>query len=239
MEEEVLKNQFINEFLNKYNKKDWNNIVVKVLNIGLLYSKNNLKKDLFTIKDFDNLIKELENNNIESKKDLNDKLKKEKEEKLNFDDDNKENYEINEYIKKEKNKEEKNKNENEIELSDDTINNISGFDLKYNYKKIQTNIPSKRENTNQLTLNSFRRINNKYYNVNSDTLSSKFSERKNNLSLRINNPTNFNGRNPNLNYDYSKYAFTNKYIKNEQNSNKNSSNIPKINSLYKQNNTDI
>ena len=40
MEEEVLKNQFINEFLNKYNKKDWNNIVVKVLNIGLLYIKN-------------------------------------------------------------------------------------------------------------------------------------------------------------------------------------------------------
>ena len=239
MEEEVLKNQFINKFLNKYNKKDWNNIVVKVLNIGLLYSKNNLKKDLFTIKDFDNLIKELENNNIESKKDLKDNLKREKEEKLNFNDDNKENYEINEYIKKEKNQEEKNKNENEIELSDDTINNISGFDLKYNYKKIQTNIPSKRENTNQLTLNSFRRINNKYYNLNSDTLSSKFSERKNNLTLRINNPTNFNGRNTNLNYDYSKYAFTNKYIKNEQNSNKNSSNIPKINSLYKQNNTDI
>ena len=214
MEEEVLKNQFINEFLNKYNKKDWNNIVVKVLNIGLLYSKNNLKKDLFTIKDFDNLIKELENNNIESKKDLNDKLKKEKEEKLNFDDDNKENYEINEYIKKEKNKEEKNKNENEIELSDDTINNISGFDLKYNYNKIKAKIPSKKVNTRQSTLNSFRRNNNKYYNINSDTSLSKFTERKNNLTLRINNPTNFNGRNTNLNYDYSKYAFTN--IKNEQ-----------------------
>ena len=84
MEEEVLKNQFINEFLKNYNKKDWNNIVVKVLNIGLLYSKNNLKKDLFTMKDFDNLIKELENNNIESKKDLKDNLKREKEEKLNF-----------------------------------------------------------------------------------------------------------------------------------------------------------
>ena len=174
MEEEVLKNQFINEFLKNYNKKDWNNIVVKVLNIGLLYSKNNLKKDLFTMKDFDNLIKELENNNIESKKDLKDNLKREKEEKLNFNDDNKENYEINEYIKKEKNKEEKNKNENEIELSDDTINNISGFDLKYNYNKIQANIPSKRENTNQSTLNSFRN-NNKYYNLNSDTFSSKSS----------------------------------------------------------------
>ena len=83
MEEEVLKNQFINEFLNKYNKKDWNNIVVKVLNIGLLYSKNNLKKDLFTIKDFDNLIKELENNNNESKKDIKKKLKKKKKKKLN------------------------------------------------------------------------------------------------------------------------------------------------------------
>ena len=36
MEEEVLKNQFINELLENYNKKDWNDIVVKVLKIGLL-----------------------------------------------------------------------------------------------------------------------------------------------------------------------------------------------------------
>ena len=63
MEEEVLKNQFINEFLEKYNKKDWNDIIIKVLKIGLLSIKKNIiKKDLYSLNDFDKLIQDLEKN---------------------------------------------------------------------------------------------------------------------------------------------------------------------------------
>ena len=49
MEEEVLKNQFINEFLENYNKKDWNDIVVKVLKIGLLSIKKNIIKKMYIL----------------------------------------------------------------------------------------------------------------------------------------------------------------------------------------------
>jgi hypothetical protein len=72
MEEEVLKNQFINEFLEKYNKKDWNDIIIKVLKIGLLSIKKNIiKKDLYSLNDLDKLIQDLEKNN-DNEENLND-----------------------------------------------------------------------------------------------------------------------------------------------------------------------
>ncbi len=237
MEEEVLKHQFINEFLKKYNKKDWNDIVIKILKIGLLsINKNMVKKDLYSLNDLDNLIQDLEKNNdneeninneninkneINNIKDSNKEIIEKIEEKKENIEEKKENKEdINENKEEEKKdvidnnkKEDKKKKENELNLQYENIN-LNDFNLKYNYNKIPYNQPSLNFINSKSALNSFRNNNGKYFNIDSRVYSPKYTdyreEKNRNISNKLNNLNYFKGRfnnSTNLNYDYNKFSF--------------------------------
>jgi hypothetical protein len=269
MEEEVLKNQFINEFLENYNKKDWNDIVVKVLKIGLLSIKKNIiKKNVYSLNDLDNLIKDLEknNDNVENKnikninkneinniKDLNEEKIENNEEEIEKNEEKKENIEDKKENKEEEKKKDinnnkngdKNKKEYELNLQYENIN-LNDFDLKYNYNKI-FNQPSSNFINSKSALNSFRNNNGKYFNIESRVYSPKYTdyrdEKNKNISIKFNNPNFYKGKinSSNLNYDYNKFSFKykNQNPKKEPYFNKTLSRFQRNNPLYKPNYTDI
>ena len=120
MEEEVLNNQDLTDFLQKYDQNDWNMVISKLSKIGLLsLEKDQPKKDFYTFDDFDNIILDLEQKIIkEDEKSKNDNIK---DDNLNIEDlndlkepDDNEEKEINkeELINKE------NLNEKPIEITD-------------------------------------------------------------------------------------------------------------------------
>ena len=262
MEEEVLKHQFINEFLKKYNKKDWNDIVIKILKIGLLsINKNMVKKDLYSLNDLDNLIQDLEKNNDNEENINNENINK--NEINNIKDSNKEIIENTEEKKENKedkieNKEEKkddidnnkkedqNKKEYELNLQYDNIN-LNDFNLKYNYNKNPYNQPSTYFINSKSALNSFRNNNRKYFNTDSRVYSPKYTdyrdEKNKNITIKFNNPNFLKGRinSTNLNYDYNKFSFKykNQNPKKEPYFNKTLSRFQRNNPLYKPSYTDI
>ena len=119
MEEEIIKNKDVNDFLQKYDQNDWNIVISKLSKIGLLsLEKDKPKKDFYTFNDFDNIIVDLEqkinqDDEIIKKKIKGNNLNIEDLNKLKEPDDNEE---------KEINKEElinkENLNEKPIEITD-------------------------------------------------------------------------------------------------------------------------
>ena len=120
MEEEVLNNQDLTDFLQKYDQNDWNMVISKLSKIGLLsLEKDQPKKDFYTFDDFDNIILDLEQKIIkEDEKSKNENIK---DDNLNIEDlndlkepDDNEEKEIN----KEELINEENLNEKPIEITD-------------------------------------------------------------------------------------------------------------------------
>ena len=126
MEEEILKNQDINDFLQKYDQNDWNIVISKLAKIGLLsLEKDKSQKDFYTFDDFDNIISILEKNIIPE--DENSNNENIKSDNLNIDDlNNLKEPDDNEEIKDENiNKENPNENsEKKIETLEKAWNTI-------------------------------------------------------------------------------------------------------------------
>ena len=210
MEEEVLKEQDINDFLQKYDQNDWNFVISKLSKIGLLsLQKDKNQKDFYTFDDLDNIISILEKNIIpENENSNNENIKSDN---LNIDDlnnlkepDDNEEIKDENMIKENPNEDSEKKNDvgNSSIPNSSPFNKYSTFkDLSSNYnpKGSYSNINYRNNNFNNneysmINPNNYKydcnNLNNNYYNYNIQ-----------NYRLRSYNY----GRNdyPCLNYNYS------------------------------------
>ena len=126
MEEEILKNSDINNFLQKYEQNDWKIIISKLSKIGLLFlDKDKPKKDFYTFDDFDNIIIDLEQNikddNSNDENTKNDNLKLEDLNSIKEPDENNNEEKVKEIINDKKNNKENDINEINEEKKIETL----------------------------------------------------------------------------------------------------------------------
>jgi len=198
MEEEILKNQDINDFLQKYDQNDWNIVISKLAKIGLLsLEKDKSQKDFYTFDDFDNIISILEKNIIPE--DENSNNENIKSDNLNIDDlNNLKEPDDNEEIKDENiNKENPNENsEKKIETLEDKIINK---DNPINEKK--TEIPnSSNQNSNYYPSNYNNNYNKNYNNDYNKNYNNNYNKNYNNYNNNFSSNYNPSGSYSNYNY---------------------------------------
>ena len=59
-----MKNPSINNFLNKYDKRDWNSVLIKLCLIAIEYLKDeNIRKNFYTFDDLEEILNVIRNNN--------------------------------------------------------------------------------------------------------------------------------------------------------------------------------
>ena len=223
MEEEIIKNKDVNDFLQKYDQNDWNIVISKLSKIGLLsLEKDKPKKDFYTFNDFDNIIVDLEqkinqddeiikkkikgnNLNIE---DLN-KLKEpdDNEEKEIIKDENTYQYNLNEKPNQINDDKEIEKPENKIankKISNFEKNNSSLLNSNHNIPKYNYNNKfSSKYNPKRSYSNVIYR-NNNFNEIDSKAKSNNYTYVRNCNNL---NNHNFNMRNLNKNYNYRRNDF--------------------------------